>query len=412
MNIVFISKYLVLPQFGPATRQFFLAKHLSGIEGNKVILVGSRSSLCNIPSFEGLSLSERKGNLETIILNGPKINSGFSPRRIFSWLIFEKNVFRFRKNIKAHKPDVIIVSSLSILTFLSGIFLKKWLKIPLIVEVRDLYPLTLTEIGKFSAYNPLIIFLKWVEKEGYKNADYIISTLPNAKEHIGQVLKKPFKFAWFPMGIDEEYFETAREKPDSENLIRKNKNDFLIVYAGTLGRANALDIIFEAAKSLEDEYRHIKFFFIGDGPLKSFYMNKYASCKNVHFIAAVPKKDLQNYLSEADILVNSWLDKSIYRFGISPNKWIDYMYAAKPILVAYSGYKCIINEADCGVFTPAEDVESFKNAIIQFSNMLGEELKQIGENGRKYLNTHLSYQQLAGRLNDILISVVNKRNVT
>jgi glycosyltransferase involved in cell wall biosynthesis len=405
MNILYISKYLVLPQYGPPTRQYYLSKYLSKIANNKVLLIGSRSSLCKIGAFKGLFINDKSQNLETVILNGPKIAAGFSLKRIWSWIIFEKNVFLFRKKIKTFRPDVIIVSSLSILTFLSGIFFKKWLGAPLVIEVRDLYPLTLEEVGKFSSLNPLVIFLKWIEKAGYRNADFIISTLPNAAEHIGNVIRKPFKFEWIPMGIDEEFFSETSEKRIDFSLSTSDK--FIIGYAGTIGRANALDIIFESAKHLEVSYPNIQFIFIGDGPLKPFYIRKYGNLENVQFINAVPKKELQNFLKQMDLLVNSWLDKPIYRFGISPNKWMDYMYAAKPILVSYSGYKSILEEAKCGVFTPSQDVNSFTEALVELSKKPKEHLQEMGMNGRNYLLNHLSYRQLANQLNKILLLVVS-----
>jgi glycosyltransferase involved in cell wall biosynthesis len=127
--------------------------------------------------------------------------------------------------------------------------------------------------------------------------------------------------------------------------------------------------------------------------------------KNVDFINPVPKENLPNVLKQADLLINTWLDKPIYRFGISPNKWMDYMYAAKPILVAFSGYKCIINEAKCGKFIPAENKDALINAIIQFSETDAKQLKEMGDNGKNYLLKNLTYEYLVGDFNNKLYSL-------
>jgi len=404
MNIVYISKYTVLPESGSPTRQYFLSKYISKLPGNQVLLIGSRSSIGSVGPIKGLYRSDKVGNLQTVTLNGPKITLGFNLKRIWSWIVFEINILRFRKKIRVFKPDVIIVSSLSILTFLSGVFLKKWLKVPLVIEIRDIYPLTLQEIGNYSSLNPFIVFLKWVEKVGYKNADLIISTLPNAREHILSVLKKPFEFYWLPMGIDPDFFKLTKNIA-VQDVIHRKTGEFIIAYAGSLGRANALDTIFEAAEILQDTHPEIRLVFIGTGPLKSFYQEKYKNLRRVDFIPPVSKENLTNVLKQADVLINTWLDKPIYKFGVSPNKWIDYMYAAKPILVAFNGYKCIIDEAKCGKFIPAENKEDLVNAIIQFSKMDSERLQQMGINGKNYLLKNLNYECLATDFNEKLLTL-------
>jgi len=395
MKIIYVSKYTILPEFGSPTRQYFLSKALAEMDGNEVMLIGSRSTLGDVPDIHGLYQKRTEDRLQMVTLNGPKINLGFNFNRLKSWWIFEKNLIRFRSSIRGFKPDRILVSSLSILTFLSGVYLKRWLKRPLIIEIRDIYPLTLLEVGGYSKRHPAVLLLSWVEKFGYSNADMIISTLPNAKEHIASVIDKPFRFKWIPMGVDTDYFNSASgiTVPDINP-----QNKFIVGYAGTLGKANALDELFEAAVDLEKSNPGIEFVFIGDGPMKSEYVQRYGSLSNVRFLPSVKKNELQPYLQQMDLLVNTWLDKPIYRFGISPNKWMDYMLAAKPILVAYNGYRCIIEEAGCGKFVAAENKDAIRNGILEFVCLTAMERKEMGEKGRKYLLENLTYKQLAKEL--------------
>jgi glycosyltransferase involved in cell wall biosynthesis len=209
------------------------------------------------------------------------------------------------------------------------------------------------------------------------------------------------------MGIDPDFFKSNENV--ELNLLNRKPNDFIIAYAGTLGKANALDIIFEAAKVLQTSHPHIRFVFIGNGPLKSSYQEKYKNLERVDFINAVSKENLQNYLKQADVLVNTWLDKPIYKFGISPNKWIDYMYASKPMLIAFSGYRCIIEEAGCGIFIPAENKEAILKAIIKLSETDPEELKKMGINGKNYLLKNLSYKYLVDDFNKKLLGLIKYR---
>lgn len=373
------------------------------MEDNEVLLVGSRSTLGKVPEIKGLYRSKKMGRMESVTLNGPQISLGFNFKRVWSWIIFEFNLFRFRNKIKAFKPDVVIVSSLSILTFLYGVFLKKWLKVPLVLEIRDIYPLTLVEVGKYSPNHPAVKVLGWVEKFGYKHADLILSTLPNASEHIGNVIKKPFRFKWIPMGVDPEYLVNEDQPHLAEQILGPKKGgEFRVGYGGTLGVANALELLFETAEEFENSYPQIKFIFIGDGPLKPGFQEKYGHLSNIRFIPPVKKRELQPLLQEMDILINPCLDVPIYRFGVSPNKWMDYMHAARPLLVAYSGKKCIIDEAGCGIFVEANNKEKLKEGILQFFHTDPAELTEMGARGKAYLYKKLTYKALAEDLNESL----------
>lgn len=409
MRILYISKYTILPENGAATRQYFISKALSEIGNNEVMLIGSRSTLGKVPAFKGLFNSSSIDRLKTIILNGPAVNAGFNLKRLFSWLIFERNLRRFRYYIKAFKPEVVIVSSLSILTFLTGIFLKRWLKIPLVIEVRDIYPLTLVEVGNYSPSHPAVKLLAKVEKMGYQNADLILSTLPNVPEHIRTVIDKPFKFKWVPMGVEPGYFNKHEH---FEHSSFRKENEFWVCYAGTIGVANALDTLFEAASRLETTHPGIRFAVIGDGPLKASYLQRYGTLKNLVFFPAVAKKDLQSYLVQMDLLVNTWLNKPIYRFGISPNKWIDYMFASRPILVAFSGYRCILEEAGCGRFVDAENLDALITGILDFFAMDKSELDAMGARGKRYLLDNLDYRILSNDLyNSLAELTVHKKSL-
>lgn len=183
MKILYISKYAAVPVSGHPTRQYFFSKCLAEF-GNSVMLIYSNSNGLQHNGQDSSELTQEiDGYLLIQKLKGPSIALGMNLKRIWSWMFFEYQIFKNLRRIKDFQPDIIIVSSLSILTFLSGVYLKKLLKRPLVLEVRDLYPLTLIEIGGFSKYNPIVQILGVIEKYGYKNADLILSTLENTRNY-------------------------------------------------------------------------------------------------------------------------------------------------------------------------------------------------------------------------------------
>ncbi len=402
MRLLFISKYAVNPNYGVPSRQFFLAKYFSRIEENQVLLVSSRSTMVpDIPSFWGLSKTETFNTCANMILNGPVTGLGFNVKRLFSWLWFEFLILLKLPALFRFKPDVIMVSSLSILSFLNGILLKYLTKSPLVVEIRDIYPQTLVEIGGYSKKHLAVRFLAWVERKGYTHADLIISTLPNAKSHVEAVMKKEPPFLWLPMGFDPELYQEESLSDKGSNaleVIRAEKEKFKVGYSGTIGKANALDHLFEVAQKLHSENPSVVFLIIGDGPMREHYHTKYSKLSNIRFLGHIPKKELPHLLREMDVLVNPWLNKPIYRFGISPNKWIDYMKAARPILAPYNGYPFMLNEHNIGWFIEAENTQVLADMVNKLSRMPLAELDAMGKNGAQYLQANLSYASLANKL--------------
>lgn len=376
-------------------------------KGRKLTLIGSRysSKLCPNLGLKNHVYYECEG-IDGVLINGPKIKKGFNVKRIYSWLVFELRLLLWSTFQKKQKPDVIIVSSLSLLTFLSGIILKRKYKCKLVVEVRDIWPLTIIETKKWNANNIFIKFLSFVEKQGYKKADAIIGSMPNLKEYVKKIVpSSENKVHYMPMGFDTEYFNRSNGKPDPfTSFFDQIPNDhFIVGYAGSIGLANCVDQIMEAAKILKDE--PIVFEILGMGSLKDDMMSFVEKEKlaNVHFHDRVAKEMVAFFLSHADLLINPWKGgNTIYQYGVSPNKWIDYMNSAKPILVSYDGYPCIINEAKCGKFIKADNPKIMAEEILKFSKMNKPELKEMGENGRKYLIEKLSYETLASRYLEII----------
>lgn len=389
-KVWYISKYAGTPNKGGPIRQYLFSKHFA-LKGYETVLISSNSNGFEYKKFKKNFILYEKPQFKHYVLKGAKINLGFNIKRIISWLLFEVRLRKFLKNQDISSTDTVIVSSLSILTFLTGIYLKRKYGINLIVEVRDVWPLSLIDLKNLSKYNPFVMALSAIEKKGYKEANYIVGSMGNLGEHIKNVVPGyENKYRYIPMGLDKSVLGKSIDKK------RVTTTDFILGYAGSIGISNKIDLILEAANILKTDSR-IKFKILGDGVLKEFYENKYKELKNVEYLPSVKKNEVANFLNTCDVLLNPWEDKSIYDYGVSPNKWIDYMYAAKPIIVAYNGYKNIINEAECGEFIDTDNPELLAKTIVKYSKMSKAELQEIGERGKKYLEDNLTYEKLSDR---------------
>lgn len=412
MKLVIISKYAATADSAIPSRQYFFAKKLSE-RGHDVLLAYSRSNGSQHQKFRGRYSRTRDGSLEMIRFNGPLVTLGINVKRIWSWVLFEYRLFRSMRLFREFKPDVVLVSSLSFFTFLFGIHLKKKLRIPLVLEVRDIYPLTLIEVGGFSPRNPLIWLMGRLEKKAYLKADLIISSLENASEHFKRVAGRPVPFVWLPMGFMKGLY---RDEPDESTLAEvdhirelRKKSRFVVAYAGTLGKVNALEEIMQLTQDEDIKNNGISFVLIGDGPKRKQMEHCFAS-GSVLFFPPVKKIFLPLVLENCDLLINTWLNRPIYRFGISPNKWIDYLYAARPILLAMNDTSCIFTDSNCGWQVRAQDYEALKGELIRIAGLKAEALNEKGTCGKNYLLRELDYDRLTQKLENHLMQIVNGRN--
>ena len=196
------------------------------------------------------------------------------------------------------------------------------------------------------------------------------------------------------MGVDLSLVDNQLQI--SEKYINEYipKNKFIVAYAGTIGISNALDTFFECAKIMQDE-TNIHFLIVGEGDLLPFYQKKYLNLKNLTFAPKVPKQMVQSILKHCDILYFSVHKSKVYRYGQSLNKVIDYMVAGKPIIASYTGYPSMINEACCGTYVEAKNINALKDEIIRYYKMPKEELNQIGQRGREWILNNRNYSKLA-----------------
>lgn len=320
-------------------------------------------------------------------------NGSQSIGRVLVMIQFMLRLFSLpRKELK--RPDAIMVSSLSPFPILNAWIWSRRYKAKLIFEVRDIWPLSLIEIGGMSRFHPLAMFFGFFERFAYKKAEKVISLLPKAREHMISKGMKADKFIYVPNGFDPE--ELAKSKPLTDEFISLiPKDKFIVGYAGSIGAANAMEYLIEAAGKLENE-QEICFVIVGKGQHKPDLMKK--AGKNVIFLDPVGKDQVQSVLAHFNVCYIGWHNHSIYRFGISPNKIFDYMFAAKPIIHSVNAGNDLVADADAGFSIAAEDPDIIANTILNASKLSKEELTRLGQNGRKFVEEHHTYKKLTEKL--------------
>lgn len=393
MNIWYISKYASPIKYGFASRHFYLSKEFEK-QGHSTTIISSDSNhLVNFPDFEKIYNQENIDGVDTWFIKTKKYNGANSFSRILSWFDFEWKLLKWEKN-KLTKPDVIIISSLSIFTILSGLILRRKFRAKLVFEVRDIWPLTIIEVAGTSTFHPFILLLSWIEKLGYRKSDIVVGTMPNLKEHVKNILSYDREVYCIPQGVDIKLYEDPEKLNDEYKNKFIPKDKFIIGYAGTIGKSNALDTLVNVADELKDNNK-IHFLLVGDGDYRVELMERSSHLSNITFAPKVKKAQVQSVIQYCDVLYDSVIASKLYDYGLSRNKWIDYMYAGKPMLVSFRGFKSMINEAGNGYFVQPENEEELINKIIELHHLPSEGLNELGQRGRKWLLENRTFEKLS-----------------
>ncbi len=398
-----INQYASTPATGVGGRHYYMAREMAK-RGYNVYIIGSAAHhiLREKPVVKDDFLLEEVDGFKFVWVKMPEYEDAHSTQRALNWFLFP---WRLRKLVKFIKdrPDAILNSSPSLLSFIGAQRLADKMRARLVFEVRDIWPLTLTEIGGYSPKHPFIRLMQWVEDKAYRDSDAVVSNLKNSVQHMSSRGLDRTKFTWVPNGFSlDEVNQKASLNEKANSQLPKNK--FLIGYTGTLGVANALDTLIEAADRLKD-HEDIAFVLVGAGKekttLKALVEEK--ELDNVLFIDPIPKVEIQAMLARFDACYIGLTKDPLFRFGVSPNKLFDYFYSARPIIYGIDSgeYKPVL-EAGAGLQIPSQDADRLVEATLKLYQMKPADRAQMGKNGRKAALEQYEYGQLAEKLAGVL----------
>ena len=303
------------------------------------------------------------------------------------------------------RPDVIIGSSPHLLTPLAAYWVARWFRVPFVIEVRDLWPQIIIDMGGLPPHHPIIKALQALERFLYHRASCVIVLLPFAHKYISAQGVPRTKIIWLPNGVDLRRF-------GGTPTLQGGHRGFRVMYLGAHGQANALDVVVHAAKHVQDlGFHEIQFLLVGDGPEKPKLMSlaQELELRNIEFREPIPKTEVPELLKEADALLLQPGGAEIYRWGISSNKLYDFMAAGKPILSPATAPHNPVEEARCGLTIPPKDPQALAEAVIRLFQMAPEERVAMGRRGREYVEKYHDIKNLAAQMERVLYAIALRK---
>jgi len=399
-TIWIVNDYAGSAYHGMEFRNYYFAKEWVKNGYEVYIITASFMHLFKkLPEMKSNYQFEKIDGINYLWVDVPHYKNSTDKKRVLKWFAFTLKLF-FLPLKKMKKPDIVIASPMAPFLVLPAYRLAKKYKAKFIYEVKDIWPLSIVELGGISMSHPLIRAMSFCEKYAITKADEVVSSLQNYGEHLKKDLAIEREFHWINNGVDVK--ELEKSEPLSNEVISKIPKDrFIVGYTGTIGLANALDSFCKSAELLK-EHREISFVIVGEGNKKEKLLKEYGELKNLLFLDAIPKQQVQSMLALFDACYIGLKKENLFKYGVSPNKLFDYMYSAKPIVYAIdSGESNIVKVADCGVTVEAQNEKAIAIGVKELYNM-GKKCGYLGENGKNYILKHFTYDKLALKYQNIM----------
>lgn len=308
--------------------------------------------------------------------------------------------------LEALRPDVVVASS----TYPMDIWVARRIAMRvgarLVYEVHDLWPASPMALAGMSRWHPFIMLCQKAEDDACRHADWVVSMLPNVAEHLQAHGLDVQRLHIVPNGVALDDWECETAPLPSELAAHleavRAAGRTVVGYAGSHGQPNALDVLLDAAALLNGQ--PFSFVLVGDGMEKARLAARVRreGLAHVALFEPIAKVQIPSFLRHLDIAYIGWLRMPLYRFGIAPNKLMDYMMAGCAVLHSVEAGNDPVAEAGCGLTVAPESAAAVAEGLRSLADRTPAERRAMGERGRAYVMARHTYPVLARRFIDAI----------
>ena len=398
MNILYLNHYAGSPELGMEYRPYYLAREWVRA-GHRVQVVAADYS--HVRTRQPTAGDQVIDGIDYHWVHTPPYR-GNGPRRAINVWTFLSTVWKDAERlVRQVQPQVVIASSTYPMDIWVARHIARLARARLVYEVHDLWPLSPRELFGMPRWHPFIMLCQKAEDTAYRDADAVVSMLPKVHDYMASRGLDLRKLAIVPNGITLEEWQGDAEPigPALQAALQAAHaaGRTVVGYAGSHGIPNALDTLLDAAALLKDDA--LQFVLVGDGHEKHRLQQRVQAegLSNVNLLPAIPKAQIPSFLAAVDIAYIGWQRVPIYRFGIAPNKLMDYMMARCAVLHAVEAGNDPVAEAGCGLTVAPESPQAVADGLRQLAALSPADRHLMGERGRDFVLLHHTYPVLAER---------------
>jgi glycosyltransferase involved in cell wall biosynthesis len=285
------------------------------------------------------------------------------------------------------RPDLVYVYHPPATIGLAALAAKMFYRIPIVYDIQDLWPDSVATSGMMGNRRILQMLHRWCQLI-YRKSERIV------------VLSPGFKATLMERGVAEEKIEViynwsderALGASDGPPVVLGAPGEFTVLFAGTMGVAQALDTVLDAARLCMDAVPRARFVLIGGGIDRKRLERRAAELEltNLCFLPRQPGSEIGRYLSAADVLLVHLRKDPLYLITI-PSKTQAYLAAGKPILMAVEGdAAALVQRSGAGFTCEPGSPERLAEAVAEMASFSAERLDEMGQAGRDFYLRELS----------------------
>jgi len=255
--------------------------------------------------------------------------------------------------IRNKKYDIVFATSSRLFSAFLGAIIARYKRIPLYLDIRDIFTETMSSILGNSLLNYFINFFKLIEKFTIKSAKKINFVSEGFVSYFKEIYGDNLLYSFYPNGIDDEFMNF-----EYNSYIKKEKSEIVtMTYTGNIGEGQGLEKI---VPLIAKRFSNIIFQIIGDGGRKNALTDATKELKNVKLLNPVNRNALIQYYKNTDFLFLHLNNYDAFK-RVLPSKIFEYAATYKPIIAGVDGYPREFLEKyipDSIIFDPC-DVEDF-----------------------------------------------------
>jgi len=408
VRILYLHQFFVTRDGTGGTRSYEFARHLVA-SGHEVTMVtaaapgGARRGLTSEHEVDGIRVVEARGGYGDYVA---ATGMGYGRRLVaFGRFAGAATVAALR----GPRPDVVFATSPPLTMALPGIAAARRWRAPLVFEVRDLWPEAPIQMGALRS--PVARrAARALERAVYREATEVVALSPGMRDGVVATGVPPERVALIPNASDLDLFSPDVDPGDLRTRLEL-EDSFICAYFGTMGEANDLTQVVDAATQLQERGEHgVTFVLQGDGKRRPALERAVAERRlsNLVLLPAGDKQAAARLAAASDACMTLFKDVPILATN-SPNKLFDTFAAGRPAIVNTDGWQReLVERNEAGVFVRPADAEHLADRVL-FLRDNPDVTRRLGDNARALAEHEFDRKLLAERLRGVLERAAGKR---
>ena len=307
------------------------------------------------------------------------------------------------------RPDVVVATSPQLLAGLAGWWISRAKRVPLVFEVRDLWPESLLASGVSRPGSWMIRTLDRIARHLYRSCDRIVVVTEAMKADLVENREiAPERVSVIENGVNIELFHPM-DRTECRTALGLDQEKFIVSYIGTLGVAQGLSTVLETAAKLRARVPHSEVLFVGAGSDQQALERQAVASgmEGLRFLPEQPREKVPQFIGASDVCLVTLRKAEVFKTVI-PSKMLEFMACARPVALAVEGHaRSLLHQAEAGISVSPENADEMAAALTEMESD-PEGRKRMGASGEAFIHKRYRREEQADRYLELLDDILKK----